>query len=57
MRERERLTLEAELSLEKTVQHLAVLAAIRVVDTLVRAHNGCTTSRDGIIEGPEIQLV
>jgi hypothetical protein len=33
------LTLEAKLSLEKSIESLAVLTPVRVVDALVRAHN------------------
>ena len=53
----EKLTLEAEFGLQQPIQGLAVLATIGVVDALIRTHYRRTTSQNGIIERPEIQLM
>lgn len=49
--------LEAHLVLEDTVEELGVLATIRVVDLIVRAHDGTDASADGISKGPGVELV
>jgi len=49
--------LEAELTLENIIVEVAVLAGVRVIDLVVRAHNGASSSTDGISERPEVQLV
>jgi hypothetical protein len=49
--------LESEFGLQKTIQSLAVLTAIGVVDAIVRAHDGGTAGQNSILERPEVQLV
>ena len=51
------VTLEPQLPLQKPVQRLAVLTGIRGIDAVVGAHDRGHLSFDGVLEGPEIQLV
>ena len=44
--------LEAQLRLQQAVQSLAVGAAMRIVDALVRAHDVAGTGVYGILKGP-----
>lgn len=48
--------LEAELSLQYAVERLAVLAAIRVVNPLIGAHDVSSASVHGILERPVKEL-
>lgn len=48
--------LEAKLSFQYAVERLAVLAAIRVVNPLVGAHNVSSASMHGILERPVMEL-
>ena len=50
-------TLEAKLSLEDAVHELRVLAPVRVVDLVVRAHERSDTSADGISKWPCVKFV
>jgi hypothetical protein len=50
-------TLEAKLLLENTIHELTILAAVRVVDSLVRAHDTRSPHFQRVHEGPSIQLV
>src|ERR1700722_20214332 len=50
-------TLESKLCFQDSVQQLTVCTAVRVVDSLVRAHNIPRTSMEGILEWPQIELV
>jgi len=48
---------KGELALEDAVHELAVLAAVRVVDAVVGAHDGGDAGADAVHEGPEVVLV
>lgn len=48
---------ETKLGLENTVHKLAVLAAIGVVDAVVRAHDRCHASFNAVHEWPEVIFV
>jgi hypothetical protein len=50
-------TLESQLSLEQSIERLAILACVRIVDPLVRAHHRNTPGMHGILERPKIQFV
>jgi len=50
-------SLEAEFALENVVLEVRVLAKLRVVRLVVGAHNGASSSADGVSERPEVQLV
>lgn len=50
-------TLEAKLALEDVVLEIRVLAGLRVVDLVVRAHDGTRAGADGVSKGPQVQLV
>lgn len=52
-----RHTLEAKLRFQKTVQSLAVLASVAVIDALVGTHDRSATSKDSILEWPKIQFM
>jgi hypothetical protein len=49
--------LEAKLTLEKVVQGVGVCTSIAVVDLLVRAHNGTSSSTNSVCKRPKVQLV
>jgi hypothetical protein len=49
--------LETQFFLQDTIQELAVLASVRVVDSLVRAHQGACSFTQSIHEWPSVQLV
>lgn len=51
------LTLKAQLRLEQPIQRLAILTAVRVIDALIRAHNGRATRKNCILEWPKVKLV
>lgn len=46
--------LETELSFEEPVLRLAVLASMRIVQSVIRAHNVRGACMDAILEGPEV---
>lgn len=48
--------LEAKFSLQYAVERLAVLAAIRVVNPVVGAHDVSSASVHGILEWPVMEL-
>jgi uncharacterized membrane-anchored protein len=50
-------TLEAQLSLQQTIEGLAVLASVGAVQTVIRAHDIGSTGEDSILEGPQVELV
>ena len=50
-------SLETKLVLEDVVLEVGVLASVAVVDLIVRAHDGTSTSTHGIGERPNIKLV
>jgi hypothetical protein len=49
--------LETKFRLQDTIEGLAILAPVRVVDPLVRAHDTASASKQRILEGPATQLV
>ena len=51
------IALEAELGLEQTVEEFAVLATVRIVDSRVRTHDTGSSSLDGILEWPQVELM
>lgn len=50
-------SLEAELLLQDTVQRLRITAGIAVVDTVVAAHDRCSTSSNSLGKRPKVHLV
>lgn len=44
--------LEPELGLEDVVERVAIAATVRIVDTVVAAHNVAGTCMEGVLEGP-----
>jgi hypothetical protein len=48
---------ESQLGLQPSVQRLTVLAPVRVIQPIVRAHDGSGTGAHSICKGPEINLV
>lgn len=50
-------TLETKLALQDVVLEVRVLAGLRVVDLVVRAHDGTSTGADSIGKGPQVELV
>ena len=50
-------SLEAELGFKNTVHKLGVLAAVGVIDEVVRAHEGADSCADSVSEGPGVELV
>lgn len=50
-------TLETKLGLKDTVHELRVLAAVRVVDLIVRTHERSDTGADCVSEWPCVELV
>lgn len=48
---------KGELGLENTVQKLAILTAIGIVDAIIRAHDGAGPSSYPVHEGPEVVLM
>jgi hypothetical protein len=51
------VTLETKLVFKETIQCLAVLASIRTIDPIVRAHERGDTALDSVLERPEIDLM
>jgi hypothetical protein len=49
--------LESQFVLQEVVEKLRILAGIRVVDLVVRAHDGAYTSADRISEWPQVEFV
>jgi hypothetical protein len=49
-------THKPQLLLQDTVHQFTVLARLRLVDFVVRAHDGADACVDGFGEGPEIEL-
>ena len=50
-------TLESKLILQYTIESLAVLATIRPIDPVVRAHERSHTTLDSVLEGPKIEFM
>ena len=50
-------SLEAKLTLQDVVLEVRVLADLGVVDLVVRAHDGSSSSTDGVGERPQVELV
>jgi hypothetical protein len=48
---------KSQLGLQPSIQCLTVLAPVRVVQSVVRAHDGSGTSSHGVGKRPEIDLV
>ena len=49
--------MEAKLALHDVVLEVRVLADLGVVDLVVRAHDGSSSSTDGVGERPQVELV
>ena len=50
-------SLKLELLFQNSIEHLAVVAAVRSIDALIRAHDRGYTSVDTVDERPEVKLV
>lgn len=50
-------TLEAEFSLQQTVQYLTVLTAVGVIQPVIRTHDVRRASKDRVLEWPKVQLM
>lgn len=49
--------IERQLRLEDAVHQLAILASVRAIDAVVRAHDRSDTSSDAVDKRPEVVLV
>jgi hypothetical protein len=47
-------SLEGKLVLEDAVHELAILTAVRIIDAVIRAHNGPDAGLDAIHERPKV---
>lgn len=50
-------TLKTQLVLQDSVLQPRVLTRMRVVDTVIRAHDSADTGLDRVLEGPQVDLV
>lgn len=49
--------LEPKLVLKQLIQDIRVLAAVRIIDLIVRAHDAPDTGAHGVCERPQIQFM
>jgi hypothetical protein len=49
--------LKAQLSLQQSVEELAVLAAVGIVYTVIRTHQISSTGKNSVLEGPQVEFV